>query len=78
MKIDILDTQFQHLLSTYHAKELAWGSLHIALEDGNLEDSHIDFCINYAIETNDKDGLMLASVLRRLSLEDREILYRRL
>lgn len=58
-------------LALYHHRNPTWGVLHIVLEDGNVEDSDVDFCIEKAIERNDRDGLKLARMLRRLSPDDR-------
>lgn len=77
MKADIFDSQFQNRLISYGKRELGWGNLHIAMEDGNLEDSHLDACMAFAFEEGDADGLLLAYGLRQLPEEDREILYNR-
>lgn len=41
----------------------AWGSLHIVLDDGNIEDKHIEFCIKNAVERKDGEGAELAKLL---------------
>lgn len=51
------------------------GNLHIALEDGNMEDSHIEFCREVARECHDYDGVKLAEALLAMSFEEREKLY---
>lgn len=51
------------------------GNLHIALEDGNLEDSHIEFCWETASECHDHEGMKLADALLKMSFEEREELY---
>lgn len=50
----------------------AGGSLHIVLDDGNVEDSHVDFCIQFAIEREDPFGKWLARVLRLMSTTQRK------
>ena len=59
--------------ATYHQREenSAWGSLHIVLDDGNFENGHVDFCIEYALEKGDLDGWQLAKILRQLSISQR-------
>ncbi len=50
---------------------LAGGSLHIVLDDGNTERECVQFCLEYARKENDTDGIALAELL--LSLTDEEI-----
>jgi uncharacterized protein (TIGR02996 family) len=45
----------------------AWGSLHIVLDDGNVEDDHVRWCIQYAAEHGDEEGRQLGEVLLRMS-----------
>ena len=65
------------LIKSYYAKPLngVGGSLHIVLEDGNIEDGHIEYCKQYAIEQNDTDGVMIADLLLRMSETQRWKLY---
>jgi len=53
------------------------GSLHIVLDDGNLEDDHVLFCVRYAQENDDPLGFLVAKVLLALSEPDREKLYKK-
>lgn len=48
-----------------------WGSMHIVLDDRNLENHSVDFCIKLAKERGDKEGHELALILRRLSKTQR-------
>lgn len=48
-----------------------WGSLHIVLDDFNLETDHVEFCIKYAHEKGDLDGYELGLILRQLSQTQR-------
>lgn len=41
----------------------AGGSLHIVLDDGNVEDSSIAFCRKWAADRDDKMGVALCDVL---------------
>lgn len=47
------------------------GALHIVLEDYNVQDSNIDFCLKWAEENSDHAGQALALVLRRMSKTQR-------
>lgn len=55
----------------YHLDNPAWGALHIVLEDHNLEDSSVQFCINCAIKEDDVEGEALARILLQLSQSQR-------
>lgn len=54
-----------------------WGSLHIVLDDNNINDCHVQFCIDYARERGDTEGEELGKLLlqmsktQRLKLSDR-------
>lgn len=75
--MDIYDSRIQHLFIQYGERNIGWGSLHIVMDDGNLEDSNIQFCLDYALEEGDWDGVVLAYFLLKQSYEDREKLYDR-
>lgn len=69
-------TEDQYLLfKSYHERELCWGSLHIVMDDGNLEDSNVQFCMNWARVENDADGFMIAVILSEKTIEERQKLY---
>lgn len=53
------------------------GSLHIVLDDGNLEDGHIEFCRTYAAERDDADGVRLAELLLQMTPTQRHKVYAR-
>lgn len=72
------DTRFQHLLNIYMERELGGGNLHIVLEDGNLEDNHIQYCIQSALDEMDGDGAVLGNWLLKLTPEEREDIYNKL
>jgi hypothetical protein len=57
--------------AAYYAKNLAWGSLHIVLDDGNVEDSSVKFCIENAQERGDVEGKGLAEILLQMSKTQR-------
>lgn len=52
--------------------------LHIALDDGNLEDADIQFCLDRARQGRDYKGVRLAQLLSLMTLEERVWLYENL
>ena len=52
------------------------GNLHIALDDGNLEDESLSFCLNQALKENDLDGVKLCALMLNLSVLDRVEVYK--
>lgn len=56
----------------------AGGWLHLVLDDGNLEDDHIKFCLETANNYNDLVAFTLAEKLLKLSMVNRELLYKKL
>lgn len=67
------------LIKDYYAKPLngVGGSLHIVLDDGNLENGDVEFCREWAIEHNDEDGIKLADLLLQMSATQRGKIYAR-
>lgn len=65
------------LVKVYYAKpgNGTGGSLHIVLEDGNVETSHVQWCLERAQEQGDEDGVALARLLLRMSRTQRNKLY---
>lgn len=53
----------------------AWGSLHIVLDDGNVKDDDVVFCMECAEKRNDIDGYNLAQLLLRMSKTQRKKLW---
>ncbi len=45
--------------------------LHIVLDDGNVADSHVQFCVEYAIEKGHKDCEALARKLLSMTRTQR-------
>lgn len=60
---------------SYYAKHAAGGSLHIVLDDGNLCDHNVDFCIKFAQKEGDRQGEALARLIRSASYTQRKKLY---
>ena len=51
--------------------------LHIALDDGNWRDEHLDYCADLARERNHSDCLYLAETLRAMTkTRRRKVAYR--
>jgi hypothetical protein len=49
----------------------AGGSLHIVLDDGNIETGHIKYCREYAVERGDWRGVLIADALLARTLRGR-------
>lgn len=47
------------------------GSLHCVLDDGNVSDADVDFCIQSAVDSGDVEGERLGRLLRRMSRTQR-------
>lgn len=56
---------------------MAGGSLHVVLEDCNLEDDFVRGCVGWAWSLGDTDGEALGEVLLRMSKTQRRVLCRR-
>lgn len=50
----------------------AGGSLHIVLDDGNVDEDSVRFCLTYARDRDDAVGVALANVLLSLTDDDRD------
>ena len=61
------------LARAYYAKpgDAAGGNLHVVLDDSNLDDSSISFCLERAHEAGDADGVVLAEKLLALTRTQR-------
>ena len=61
------------LVRAYLAKEgnICGGSLHIVLEDGNVADCDVTFCIEWAREHGDPEGEKLGQLLLTMSRTQR-------
>lgn len=55
----------------YYLSNPAWGSLHIVLEDDNVLDHHVEWCIEYAEKEGDVEGMELAKILLTMSKSQR-------
>jgi len=67
-----LDQLRQHIQDfTELEGNICGGNLHIVIDDGNIDDVSIDFCIAQCKEKDDWKGLQLAEKLKYLTLEQR-------
>ncbi|WYW00790.1 hypothetical protein Aura_00110 [Pseudomonas phage vB_PpuM-Aura] len=55
----------------YYKKNPTWGSLHIVLEDFNMADGHVNWCINNARQVGDQEGEALGHLLLTMSKSQR-------
>lgn len=53
----------------------AGGHLHIVLDDGNIDDDDVEFCLQSAKQNGDFDGVRLATKLLAMSKTQRRKLY---
>lgn len=67
------DEVFLNFYELYEEQHPSWGSLHIVLSDGNIEDSSLEMCYEHAIESGDIVGAYLVSQLIRVPYKDREV-----
>ncbi|MDR6579992.1 hypothetical protein [Pseudomonas extremaustralis] len=58
-------------VQSYTAKNPAGGSLHIVLEDQNIRNSDVQFCIDYAMEKGDAEGAEIGRALLSMSKTQR-------
>ncbi len=61
------------LIQEYYRKpeNCVGGNLHIVLEDSNVENSHIKYCLEQAKTAGDKDGVRIAELLFQMSKTQR-------
>ncbi len=66
----------KRLVDRYYARpgNGAGGSLHVVLDDNNLETSTVLWCAEYATERGDWSGARLARIIALLSMTQRRLL----
>ncbi|MDX1559060.1 MAG: hypothetical protein R3193_09155 [Marinobacter sp.] len=57
--------------AAYQRKHPAWGCLHIVLDDGNIGNDSVEFCIGYAEGKGDTEAVELGQILLRMSKTQR-------
>jgi hypothetical protein len=55
----------------YHEADPTWGLLHIVLDDSNVSNNGVRFCVEDALERGDAEGHALALLLLQLSVTQR-------
>ncbi len=53
-----------------------WRSLHITMDDGNIDNHHVEFCLKDALAKGDTEGAALAEILLKMSKTQRRKLRR--
>lgn len=61
----------------YYLKHPTWGSLHVVLDDDNLHDAHVAYCLDWAEGIGDEEGAALARILLPMSRSQRGRIARR-
>ena len=69
-------TEFIYLVKHYYEEEPTGGSLHIVLDDGNLEDENIAWCAGLAYGVNDHEAMDIANFMRAMTVNQRERVYK--
>ncbi len=66
--------EVRELVSEYYCQpgNAVGGALHIVVDDGNIEDHHIQFCRNEALERGDPEGVRIADLLLQMSKTQRK------
>lgn len=65
------------LVVAFYQNEPAGGGLHVVLDDGNIEDDSVRYCVNQAAKEGDAPAELLGRVLLLMSRTQRIELYRR-
>lgn len=55
----------------YHQQHPTWGCLHIVLDDENVADADVRYCLAYAQHEGDTEGVALAEILLAMSRTQR-------
>jgi len=51
------------------------GIFHIVLDDGNVDDGDVEYCLNLAKKREDKESIKIGEILLRMSRAQRKKLY---
>lgn len=63
---NITARQLAVLIKDYYKNNPSGGNCHIVLDDYNVRDSDIKFCMNECINNNDVDGLTIMIAMGRM------------
>jgi len=69
---------FIKLCKEYYEKEPTGGSLHIVLEDGNLEHHNIHWCSGYAAGVEDNEGYEIADLMLGMTMPQKTRVWKKL
>jgi hypothetical protein len=75
MKINKVNEAIELVKNYYYDGNGSGGNLHVVLDDGNLKDSDIEFCLNNCLTENDIEGTKLCFLLLDMSITQRNKLY---
>lgn len=64
------------VVKEYYMAHASGGSLHIVLDDGNVDDDDVEFCVDWADRESDHPGVLLANVLLLMSKTQRRKLHK--
>jgi len=67
--------QLKPLVRALYERSCVGCCLHIVLDDGNVTDGDVDFCVEVAKERGHRDCLELAQLLRHMTRTQRHKLY---
>lgn len=62
-------------IKPYYESNPGGGSMHVALDDGNMEAGNVLDCLKWAEEEKDAEGVELAKLLLDMSVDERYHLY---
>jgi hypothetical protein len=67
-------TEVLPMIKAYYGKHgnSVGGSLHITLEDGNIDNNSVMDCLELAKQKNDTDGIIIAETLLKMSKTQRK------
>ena len=67
--------KFMVIVAHYYKQEPTGGQLHIVLDDGNLEETHIAWCAGLAHGVQDHEAADIANLMRFMNMEQKELVY---
>ena len=74
-EMKIVDTVVAMLEIYYKKYNCSGGSLHIVVDDGNLDDNNIEYCIEWANNENDVAGFIIGTLLLKMNMRQRKNVY---
>lgn len=68
----VLSGELLARFKAYFTKNSSWGCLHIVLDDFNVDDNSVLYCVKVARESGDVEGEALAGLLLEMSKTQRK------